>query len=55
MMDLLFLAATLGFFASCGALIRLAERLMPGPPPGTPPGVGTTAAVKNGHDRPDAR
>ncbi|HLA63229.1 MAG TPA: hypothetical protein VK610_02300 [Rhodothermales bacterium] len=32
MMDLLYLAATLGFFASCGALVRLATRLMPEAP-----------------------
>ncbi len=31
MMDLLFLLATAGFFASCGALVRLTERLMPAP------------------------
>lgn len=30
-MDFLFLAATAGFFAACGALLRLAERLMPAP------------------------
>ncbi len=36
MMDLLFLAATAGFFATCGALIRLAERLMPDAPAAAP-------------------
>ncbi|HEX8299609.1 MAG TPA: hypothetical protein VF594_10665 [Rubricoccaceae bacterium] len=30
-MDFLFLAATAGFFATCGALVRLTERLMPAP------------------------
>jgi hypothetical protein len=43
MMDLLFQAATLGFFALCGALIRLAERLMPEPPRNpTPEPAGDT-------------
>jgi hypothetical protein len=55
MMDLLFLAATLGFFASCGALLRLAERLMPEPTRGTPPGVGPASAVTNGHRNPSTR
>ena len=32
MMDLLYLAATLGLFASCGALLRLAGHLMPEAP-----------------------
>lgn len=31
MLDLLLLAAVAGFFAACGALLRLAERLMPAP------------------------
>jgi hypothetical protein len=54
MMDLLYLAATLGFFALCGALIRLAERLMP-EPPSTPPGVTPASAITNGRKRAQAR
>lgn len=33
MLDLLFLAATAGFFAASLAVLRLAERLMPAPAP----------------------
>jgi hypothetical protein len=42
MLDLLALAVTLGFFALCGALIRLAEKLMPEPPRAPSPDPAAT-------------
>lgn len=48
MMDLLFLGATLGFFALCGALIRLAERLMPEAPRAASPEPAVSPGRESG-------